>query len=261
MTSSTITTASTIWGPGGDEEISSVPDSKINQPVIKKKKKKKKKKKVGKVTFWSRFKKFLPKLPSSLPYWFVYIAWFFLVVLTLGSAVVLILYGMEFGNGRSLQWLFSTVVSICEDIFVLQPLKVLVLALIFALLVKKPDEGEFSIPAADASRYDEKELLVTSGSRTDLHPKTQAQSPTLAVRPDVGQLKTMRKARLKERKMFGLISEIIVHLLFSIVIALVAYGHKDSRAIFLFRNLDGLSSNTEKVCQFSKAYSKTYFRK
>ena len=52
---------------------------------------------------------------------------------------------MQFGNGRSLQWLFSIIVSIVEDIFILQPLKVLMFALGFALLVKKPDEGEFEM--------------------------------------------------------------------------------------------------------------------
>jgi hypothetical protein len=52
---------------------------------------------------------------------------------------------MQFGNGRSLQWLFSIMVSIVEDIFILQPLKVLMFALGFALLVKKPDEGEFEM--------------------------------------------------------------------------------------------------------------------
>lgn len=58
---------------------------------------------------------------------------------------MVVLYGMQFGNGRSLQWLFSIIVSICEDIFVLQPLKVLALALAFAVIMRKPDEGEFGM--------------------------------------------------------------------------------------------------------------------
>lgn len=61
---------------------------------------------------------------------------------------------MQFGNGRSLQWLFSIFISIVEDIFVLQPLKVFVFALGFALLVKKPDEGEFEV----LGDYDDEEV-------------------------------------------------------------------------------------------------------
>jgi hypothetical protein len=81
---------------------------------------------------------------------------------------------MQFGNGRSLQWLFSIVISIAEDIFVLQPLKVLLFALAFALLVKKPDEGEFGL----SGDYDEKELeqIDILGSQNSIPEKKQAPS-------------------------------------------------------------------------------------
>jgi hypothetical protein len=69
----------------------------------------------------------------------------------------------------------------------------------------------------------------------------------LPVRPTEEQLAVMRKARMKERKMFFLIQEIIVHLIFMIVIALVTYGHKDSRSVHMFRHIDELSKKTDKV--------------
>ena len=53
---------------------------------------------------------------------------------------------------------------------------------------------------------------------------------------------------MKERKMFFLIQEITVHLIFMIVIALVTYGHKDSRAVHLYRQMDSLSAKTDEVC-------------
>ena len=74
---------------------------------------------------------------------------------------------MEFGNGRSLQWLFSIVVSIVEDIFVLQPLKVLVFALAFALLVKKPDEGEFE----SSQDYDNEDVFIQQGNEKGYQTK------------------------------------------------------------------------------------------
>lgn len=74
------------------------------------------------------------------------------IFISLGSATVIILYGMQFGNGKSLKWLLSIFISIFQDIFVTQPLKVLIFALGFALIVKKPDEGEF-----ESNSYHEKE--------------------------------------------------------------------------------------------------------
>lgn len=64
------------------------------------------------------------KKRNTLPHYFVYVAWFLLFVFTTGSAAVVIFYGMEFGNIRSLQWLFSSCVSFVQDVFVTQPLKV-----------------------------------------------------------------------------------------------------------------------------------------
>ena len=72
----------------------------------------------------------------------------------------------------------------------------------------------------------------------------------MPVRPTEEQLAVMRKTRLKERKMLFLIQEITVHLIFTIVIALVTYGHKDERAVHLYRHIDELSTTTDKVCLF-----------
>ena len=68
------------------------------------------------------------------------------------------------------------------------------------------------------------------------------------MRPTEEQLAIMRKARLKERKMLFLIQEITVHLIFTIVIALVTYGHKDHRSVYLYRHIDELSKTTDQVC-------------
>ena len=64
------------------------------------------------------------KKRNTLPHYFVYVAWFLLFVFTTGSAAVVVFYGMEFKNIRSLQWLFSSCVSFVQDVFITQPLKV-----------------------------------------------------------------------------------------------------------------------------------------
>ena len=92
---------------------------------------------------------------------------------------MVILYGMQFGNGRSLQWLLSIVISIMEDVFVLQPLKVLLFALGFALLVKKPDDGEFEM----SEDYDDDaiEMGIISESQDNIPEKKAPTSPRLVL--------------------------------------------------------------------------------
>ena len=64
------------------------------------------------------------KKRNSLPYYFVYVAWVLVFIFSTGSAAVVVFYGMEFKNLKSLQWLFSSCVSFVQDVFITQPLKV-----------------------------------------------------------------------------------------------------------------------------------------
>lgn len=41
--------------------------------------------------------------------------------------MVIVLYGMDFKNVKSLQWLFSSCVSFVQDVFITQPLKVCII--------------------------------------------------------------------------------------------------------------------------------------
>ena len=93
----------------------------------------------------------------------------------------MVLYGMQFGNGRSLQFLLSIFISIAEDILVLQPLKVLLFALAFALLVQKPDEGEFE--SAGDFDDDEVEQVDISGSQSSIPEKKRVPSSPRSVSP------------------------------------------------------------------------------
>ena len=69
----------------------------------------------------------------------------------------------------------------------------------------------------------------------------------IPLRPSEEQLAVMRKARMKERKMYFLIHEITVHLIFMVIIALVTYGHKDTRSVHLYRQIDSVSTMTDQV--------------
>lgn len=54
----------------------------------------------------------------------MYVAWALVFILSTGSATVVVLYGIQFKNVKSLQWLFSSCVSLVQDVLITQPLKV-----------------------------------------------------------------------------------------------------------------------------------------
>ena len=58
------------------------------------------------------------------PHWCIYVAWFVTFGTIVASAVVVIMYGMVFGNSKSLEWLTAIIIGFLQDIIVIQPIKV-----------------------------------------------------------------------------------------------------------------------------------------
>ncbi|KAG7275099.1 hypothetical protein CRUP_004865 [Coryphaenoides rupestris] len=59
----------------------------------------------------------------SLPWWFVFIAWFLLLSISGISTFFTLLYGLKYGKEKSIQWVISLGLSLFQSIFILQPLK------------------------------------------------------------------------------------------------------------------------------------------
>ena len=60
----------------------------------------------------------------TLPWWFVFIAWFLLLSISGISTYFTLIYGFEYGRDRSIQWVISLGLSLFQSIFIMQPLKV-----------------------------------------------------------------------------------------------------------------------------------------
>ncbi|CAL9701573.1 unnamed protein product [Knipowitschia caucasica] len=71
-----------------------------------------------------------------LPWWCVFIGWFLLLSISVISTFFTLLYGFEYGKEKSIKWVMSLGLSLFQSIFILQPLKVVGLAVFFALLLK-----------------------------------------------------------------------------------------------------------------------------
>ena len=80
-----------------------------------------------------------------LPHAFVYPAWFLCIATAATAATFTVFYSLQWGKEIADQWLVSVLVSCVEDVFIWQPSKVLVLALLLSLIFKRPkplDETE-----------------------------------------------------------------------------------------------------------------------
>ncbi|KAG7468572.1 hypothetical protein MATL_G00144330 [Megalops atlanticus] len=71
-----------------------------------------------------------------LPWWFVFVGWFLLLSISGVSTFFTLLYGFVYGKESSIQWVISLGLSLFQSIFILQPLKVVGVAIFFALILK-----------------------------------------------------------------------------------------------------------------------------
>ncbi|PFX18998.1 Polycystic kidney disease protein 1-like 2 [Stylophora pistillata] len=66
-----------------------------------------------------------------------------------------LLYGLNFDNKQQAEWLISMFVSMAQDVLVSQPIKVIFMAVLFALLLKKPQDEDDDVINVELARDEE----------------------------------------------------------------------------------------------------------
>ncbi|XP_065639762.1 uncharacterized protein LOC100197148 isoform X3 [Hydra vulgaris] len=165
------------------------------------------------------------KKPFYFPHWFLYISWIICITTILGLGYVILLYGMAFGNKKSLDWLASISLGLIHDIILLQPMKIFL----------------FSILAALASKSivtKEKFVLYMQGKKLAcdenwLHSSKNEEAITerideIRVPPPIPLIESMKAAHLTELKMQSITWELLMYFLFSIVVFYLGYVSRGS---------------------------------
>ncbi|KAK5861396.1 hypothetical protein PBY51_022796 [Eleginops maclovinus] len=138
------------------------------------------------------------------------------------------LYGLKFGKERSASWLVSMIVSFFQSILVIQPLKVIFLAIFFALVIKKVDEEDFENVTFERN---EKNLGDCK------EPQAVRRDNSLYVPPAAADIEKMKRYKIMEQKAFALLKEILTYIGFIWMLMLVAYGEKDPNAFYLKQHI------------------------
>ncbi|KAM9346888.1 polycystin-1-like protein 2 [Symphorus nematophorus] len=165
---------------------------------------------------------------GGLPWWFIFFGWLLVIATSGVSGYFTMLYGLNFGKERSISWLVSMIVSFFQSILVIQPLKVLCLAVFFALVIKKVDEEDFQNVAFEGN---DRNL----GKKDPKHMIRQ--DSRLYQPPPPADIERMRRNKILEQKAFALLREILVYMGFMWMLLLVAYGQRDPNAFFLNQHI------------------------
>ena len=149
-----------------------------------------------------------------LPDFCVYIAWFLCFVTTLTAAAFTLFYSLMWGKEVAEQWLSSILISNGQDIFVVQPTKVMVAVVVVSMLFARTNsktDSEADVEESDAHE-DAIDFLIDN-------PKEKFKR---------SRLEAIRERTKKETKLAGMMREIVIHLIFVFFLAMVCYGNKNN---------------------------------
>ncbi|XP_060073664.1 uncharacterized protein LOC132553437 [Ylistrum balloti] len=185
-----------------------------------------------------------------LPAWSRYIAITIVILAVVTSAFFLILFSMEWGKTKSEEWLTTFVFSFVESLLLVDPFKVIMIAVIFAVLFKKPVDGGGPQLKMDKLR-DAAKTFNAGSSRTYLSFRMDVLSSNSP--PSAEMLEKTRIQRLNELKAREVFMELLLYGIFAFVIYSISFVNRDQRSYNLKTNIyDSLVAPSKSHLGFSK---------
>ncbi|KAI8519577.1 hypothetical protein Bbelb_028340 [Branchiostoma belcheri] len=154
-------------------------------------------------------------------------------VATNTSAFFVMLYSFEFGREKAEAWLLIFLTSFLSDLILIQPVKILAMAALFAVFYKKADKGE------EGKRYDLKQCEDIA--------EEQKQNPPAPALPGSPDLTQARLVAVRRRKLRTILKEVSVYTLFLAVVMLAAYGQKNQLAFHMSNQVQRLVVHGEEM--------------
>ncbi|XP_037062148.1 LOW QUALITY PROTEIN: polycystic kidney disease protein 1-like 3 [Peromyscus leucopus] len=158
--------------------------------------------------------------------WLKYICWLLLGVISLASAFFVTLYSLELNKDQATSWVISMMLSVLQDIFVSQPLKVTFLTVLFSLTANQ-------MPWLNRDKEQHAKRIVAlwakcSSSAPGLRDKNNPIYTAPAMTSSAKHPKTAWKKQL-----FKLTGGPLVQILFLSLLMATVYSARDSSQFFL----------------------------
>ncbi|XP_074647721.1 uncharacterized protein LOC141903499 [Tubulanus polymorphus] len=178
-----------------------------------------------------------------LPWWCVIVGHTIAFIAVAVSFYFANMFSKDLGLAGSKEWIASFGISLVQSIMLQQPIKVLFLALLYALIIKKPDLEEPDESEYDNSLMDNEEWLHDPyGTSPDIKEKI-ARYKAIPLPPDEEELKAARDKRLKEIEMVNIIWEIIFYTIFVGILIVLSYENRDTRSHYFYKDIENIFYN------------------
>nr|XP_047124975.1 uncharacterized protein LOC124807279 [Hydra vulgaris] len=177
------------------------------------------------------------KLSIFIKRYILYFAWFFCASNIFACGVIVLMYGIEFGNSKSLNWLASVILDFIKGILVFDPLKIFIVVIVMVFVVKKNDDETENSEV-------EKQGKSLAFDEDWLHrPKNKISidSYCITMQPlNSSTEKKMRDLGLKYRRMKTLVNDLVLFVFYACLVFFIGYFARDCLTFHQTRNVQEL---------------------
>ncbi|PVD28968.1 hypothetical protein C0Q70_11565 [Pomacea canaliculata] len=173
---------------------------------------------------------------NLLPHFWCYIGWLLLMATAATCAFFLVLYSMQWGISTSEEWLASFVISFFGSIFVMDPIKVILLACLLAYCVQNPYTEQSH---SEDVTLEQVQMKVGMFSASAIDPA--------ALPPDPVPRKVLAKSRkrqLHEQESQRVFFDLLLYSFFVFSVYSLSYGNRDENTFSQNDHLDNLLYQT-----------------
>ncbi|XP_060599389.1 polycystin-1-like protein 3, partial [Ruditapes philippinarum] len=184
----------------------------------------------------------------TLPNQCIYLAWFLLVSATLVSAFYVVLYSMEWGKQKSEEWVTMLLLSIFQSIFCVDPVKILLMAVVFAMLFRKMSSPSTLITRSHVIKY----FSTSSRKKCDATRMTASNFNRT-------QLKETQVKNSEDKKSLNNLYDCISTTVLIWILLSISYSSRDSRSYELYQYIENTFVKPSGMVSFSKIQTSTDF--
>ena len=184
------------------------------------------------------------KRDFSFPRWFIFVPWLLCFLLSSCSAAFVIFYSLQWGADISEQWLISVVMSVVLDIFVSEPIQIIVVAFMLSHIFKGGIQRFTWQPYHVDAVVDVEDIELSGLGNKEIDEEEIEIPKPLSKR----QLRRARVARIREVYMYTALRNILSYMLYLLILCIVCYGGRSEHGYPMTSSIKKTFGELDSVC-------------
>ncbi|KAM5296967.1 polycystin-1-like protein 3 [Glossophaga mutica] len=168
---------------------------------------------------------------NGLPRWLTYVCWLLLGVTSLTAAFFTALYSLELNKEQATSWVISMILSVLQNVFIIQPAKVIFLSMFLSLILNR-------LPCLNKEKEQQtKRILALSAKCSSSLPGSRDKRNPIYVAPVLNSPVKRPGRTLKEKELFKLTGDILVQILFLVLLMTAVNSTQNASRFYLHQAL------------------------